>query len=278
MSKQKGLSLVEVLVAMTVSALLAAAVLTLFGGGVALARTSMSEIEAHGLARAAVEAIARDVQRAGGALGGARIAWRNGQPVPVIDSVAGVDGVRVDGVRLLIPLGAAIEVDALAGAGRYRGSSRSGLQRGRLVAGVGVPGARPVLLGIVVSLTRTNRITVAWAPAEALVIEQEGEVRALVPVSLREFAAVERDAELQLRRRDFAGRWQPAVDPLAWLRLQYACDLDGDGRVDGPLRTVACGTGVVAVRVSAAARAAFAPEVQAHRWVRLRRPSQTDRV
>lgn len=267
MSKQKGASLVELLVAMTVSALLAAAVLTLFGGGVALARTSMSEIEAHALARAAVEAIARDLQRAGGALGGARIAWRNGQPVPVVDSVAGVDGVRV-----LIPLAAAIEVDALAGAGRYRGSSRSGLELGRLVAGVGVPGARRVLLGIVVSLTRTNLITVAWAPAEALVIEQEGEVRALVPVSLREFAAVDRDGELQLRRRDFGGRWQPAVDPLAWLRLQYACDVDGDGRVDGPLRTVACGTGVVAVRVSAAARAAFAPEVQAHRWVRLRRP------
>lgn len=277
MKSESGFSLVEMLVAAACTGLLAAAVLTLLAGGAALGRTSMAEIEAQALAQAAVDALAVDLEQAGRGLEGAGECISDGSTVPVVQPLGAA------AVRILLALADAIEVEPIEGPGRYRLSSTSGIDSDVLVAGLGTPGTEPVaLLGRVRSVTRPRRGSrarmgvgeIAWAASEARLIQARGPVRALLPVTLRELGTVRREGAVQLRRRNQGGRWQPIVDGLEWVRIQYLVDEDGDGMPDGPTRELAlagaAGT-IVGAHVAAAARAGEARLQVAERWVRIGR-------
>ncbi len=270
-----GFSIIELLIAATCTALIAAGVLSLMIGSTRSGRRLLAEAEIRGLARAAAATIAEDLERAGRGAEGIRSVQENGSAEPPIVPVLG--GL----VRILLPLAESVEVEPLAGGGRYRMATRVGLRPGARVLGLGLTRGRPAAAGIIGRVRssppagrgptpRTGVVEVAWAAAEAAAIAATGEVRGLLPVAWREYALISRDGGLQLRRRDEDGYWQPVVDGLLGLAIDYLVDHDDDGRPDGglvPLPPEA--SRILGARIRAEAVLGEWDPVVVERWVRV---------
>jgi len=182
-------------------------------------------------------------------------------------------------VRLLLPSGPALEVEPAPGRWRYRARGIDGLIRGGLVAGLirrGAPGPLPLgrLRSRVVArrgpAPRMGVVEVGWAASEATLIAESGDVRALLPVTWRRYDLAARGGALQLRRRDDGGRWQPVVDGLLGVRIDYLVDRDGDARADGGLtRAPNSSATIVGARIRAEAVIGDWAPVVVERWVRV---------
>lgn len=234
-----GFSIVELLVAAACTSLIAAAILSLLVGSTNSGRQLIAEAEIRALARAAAVTLAEELEGVGRGAEGVWLVAEHGEQVPVIQPVVG--GL----VRLLVPMSDSVEVEPIHGSSRYRVGTRGGLAPGVTVLGLGWSGAgtRVGPGGRVRSLVPPGRgrlprpgvVEIQWAGREAAAIQAGGEVRALLPAVWREYALVRRDQGMQLRRRDASGRWQPVVDGLLGVSIDYLVDRDGDGRPDGGL-------------------------------------------
>lgn len=246
MTDARGTSLLELLVALGCTALVAAAVLPLVVGSSRLGRDRMERADAGSAAAAAAAAVAGDLGRVGVGFEGATAARRQGTEVPLVEAVA------EDGVKMLLARGEVVEVATNMAGGRatgpYRAARRGGLAPGSDVVAIGSPGAgrgEPVPLGEVVEVVSVAsgdvRIRVAFAAPEVAYLEDVGAPRALVPVVVRQYGT--RPAAVaglwQLWRRDDGGPRQPVADDVTRLRLEFYRDLDGDGVAeDGPTTTI----------------------------------------
>lgn len=210
-----GSSVIEVLVALTCTGMLAAAVLSLMVDGVATVRARLAQVDAESRSRDALLAVDLVLREAGAGLEGARSIALEGELLAVVE-------LAPDSLRTVIPLEPAREVEPQTG-GRLRLASVAGWEPRDLVVGLGVRGdpADPAPAGRIVDVQRDRprgpsggSVRVAWAPAEAAVLAAEGEPRALVRVAVREFARRSGELGIELRRRDLGGRWQPVTDAL----------------------------------------------------------------
>ncbi len=228
----RGFSLLELLVAMVCTTLIAAAISSILVGTASVSRREWSAIRARGIARAAVSAVAADVARAGTGLERGGAVQRDGERIPIVSS----DG--ASGLRIVRTLGEAVEIVALVAPGVYEVEATGALVVGGSVVGVDLPGrpvAAPLPVGRVAALSAgiiSDEVVVAWSPAEVLSLAAWGQPRALVPVRFRQYAVRAQAGALQLRRRDEGGSWQPIADGLDWFRIAWTLDTDGDGIPD----------------------------------------------
>ena len=228
----RGFSLLELLVAMVCTTLIAAAISSLLVGTAAVSRREWTAIRARGIARAAVSGVAIDVARAGIGLERAGAVQRDGERFPIVSSNG------ASGLRVVRTLGEAVEIAALVAPGVYEVEATGALVVGGSVVGVDLPGrpvAAPLPVGRVAALFAgiiNDEVVVAWSPAEVVSLAAWGEPRALVPVRIREYEVRSRAGALQLRRRDEGGSWQPIADGLDAFRISWAVDTDGDGIAD----------------------------------------------
>ena len=233
--RQAGTGLIEVMVALLCTSLLAAGVLALVGDAAWLCRQQRAGIEARQQALVAADIVARELAAAGARLEGARaVDWR-GEVVPVIEP-------RADGLAVIAGSGAAVEVEPLiagdlGGARRsYRAATmrppgarrdRVGLEADERVVGVGLVDEEGLPASVLPAGTvrevavdaGRGRVVIDWDRAPPT------PVRALVPVRRRELglrpdAGAGIDGMWQLRRRDDDGRWQPMVDAIAELVIR----------------------------------------------------------
>lgn len=222
---QRAFSLVELLVALAVTTLVAAAIVPTFVQGVGAARQRRDDLEARTLAGAVADTVSRDLRQVGRFLEGARLVQLRGRRIDLVEGG--------DGVRLVRSLGPSVEVGETAGTDGYWVSASEQLEPEVLVAALGQPG-RPrgaalpvgpvesVLEGVGGALVR-----VGWSRPEAALIRGWGEPRALVPIRLREYEVVERNGMPMLRRRDAGGYWQPVSDGVVRLRVAVGAEAGG---------------------------------------------------
>lgn len=248
MIEKRGFSLLELLVAMVCTMLVAGAISSILVGTASASRREWTAIRARGIARAAVSGVAGDVARAGNGLERANAVQRGGERMPIVSSNG------ASGLRVVRTLGDAVEIVALVAPGVYEVETTGALVVGGSVVGVDLPGrpaAAPLPVGRVAAFSAgiiNDQIVVAWLPSEALNLAAWGEPRALVPVRIREYEARPRAGALQLRRRDEGGSWQPIADGLEEFRVTWTLDTNGDGIPDaratsfsGPGSGRACG-------------------------------------
>jgi len=231
-SGMRGFSLLELLIAMLCTALVAGAVSSILVGTASASRREWTAIRARSIARAAVSGVAGDITRAGKGLEGANTVQRGGERMPIVSS-NGASGLRV--VRTLAD---AVEIIAVVAPGFYEVGTIEALVVGGSVVGIDLPGrptAAPLPVGRVARLSAgilNDEVFVAWSPSEALNLAAWGEPRALVPVRVREYEARAWAGALQLRRRDEGGSWQPIADGLEEFHVAWTLDTDGDGIPD----------------------------------------------
>ncbi len=228
----RGFSLLELLVAMVCTMLVAGAIASILVGTASASRREWTAIRARGIARAAVSGAAGDIARAGIGLERASAVQHGGERIPIVSSNG------ASGLRVVRTLGDAVEIAALVAPGVYEVETTGALVVGGSVVGVDLPGrpaAAPLPVGRVAALYAgiiNDEVVVAWSPSEALNLAAWGEPRALVPVRIREYEARPRAGALQLRRRDEGGSWQPIADGLEEFRVTWTLDTDGDGIPD----------------------------------------------
>jgi len=253
-----GFSLLELLVASTCSALIAAAVFSLMVGSAQTARREWGAVAARRVAAAAVARVADDLSRAHFGLeavdsvqvGGARIGYASAAAGSLL--------------RVVVATGRAAEVLALGPGAAYTVAATEVLHPGDSVVAVGLPGrppSAPLPLGSVAAITPYgghNEVLVAWRPAEAAAVAAWGPPRALLPVSLRDYDLRSFDGALQLGRRTDSGARQPVADGLEALRIEWIVDSDFDGHADAVRQGFVPGSGgrACAARVQAVARVA----------------------
>lgn len=252
-----GSVMVEMLVALTCTCLLAGAVLSLLADAARVCQERRGRIEARALARAAADLYARDLARAGHGLAGARSVGEGGEAVPVLQW--GEEGLAV--TYATAPTVAVLD----EGNGYYglAGSARgAGIAPGAVVVGLGDAAVPP--LGTVLEVLRGDggdRLRLDWSGVVAAT------VRAIVVVERRELGLVPNGDLWQLRQRAVGGNWQPSVDGLAQVQVRFAADGDGDGRPDAWETTPGPGE-IPAAHVRVVARLASGITEVAESWVR----------
>ena len=230
----RGGSLLEIVVALACTGLVAAGTMPLLVDGAAAARQRHEAVEARGLADILARTLAADIEAAGGGIEGARSVERSGVPIALVEAPA------ADSLRVLLPVGASREVWP-TGVETFWVRDIDGLAVGQLLAGVGLPGASsgdPAPGGAIAMIREGvggGLVQVVWAAAESARIRDEGPPRALLPLRLREYATQpDGTGSLRVRRRDTGGTWQPVADGVDAVELAYALDVDSDGVADGP--------------------------------------------
>lgn len=221
--------LVELLVASVCAALVGSAALTLLLNGATASARARGRTHGGARARACRDVLVANLRRGFGALEGASTAYREGLGRPRVEQ-------RDQGVVLLQSLEESAEI-AIDDDGRYRLPPERSL--GAFVPGAAVAAlpaiAGSIVLGEVVSVDTNEagtRLGVNWSAAD--VARLPDPVRALTPVRWREFAFVNSDRGVELRRRDHGGTWQPIVEGLVEIELLFASDLNGDRVAEAP--------------------------------------------
>ena len=180
-------------------------------------RGRMMRLDATMRAERCAEQLARDVRRAARGLEARSPLITPGGSVGVIEPA-------VAGVTLALAESAPVEVGEQAN-GIYRVGGSGTLAVGMHVAAIGLAdGAPGVPLGVVVRAARLSSgrlVEVAWSSAQQRVLESHGPARALVPLTLRTYQARRAETGVELRRRDDGGSWQPVVDGLAGVEIDY---------------------------------------------------------
>lgn len=232
-----GASLLELLVALGCTSLLAAAVLPLVTGSAELGRDRLQRLDAGSAAAAAAAAVAADLARIGVGLEGASAARLQGSPIPLVETGPAGE------LRLLLALGEAVEIAGAWPTGPYRATGAGELVPGVRVVAVGSAGAthgEPVPMGRVVDVRPDGlgdvQVLVAWAGPESAYLAVAGTPRGLVPVEQREYGTTPAAGGTgELWRRDAGGIRQPVADGVTGFRVGFYLDLDGDGiGEDGP--------------------------------------------
>jgi type II secretory pathway pseudopilin PulG len=276
-----GFSLLELLVAVTCTLLLAGAVFSLMEGSARAGRRRWGEVAAGTVARAAVASVAEDLAAAGRGVEHADSVQRNG----VVIRRASSDPVTA--LRAVLPAGPVAEIWGHVGASTYLVVAGGAPRIGTSVAAVDQPlrpVAAPLPAGVVVGATRIGamiELSVAWYAPEAAVVASWGLPRALAPVFVRSYEVRRLPGGLQLRRRDDGGSWQPIADGIDAFDVYWILDTDGDGVPDtrrsrwlGGAGSRACAVQLEARVRSPATRlvggpAAATKPVVARRWIRL---------
>jgi hypothetical protein len=263
-----GFSLLELLVAVCCTALLAGAVLPLLVGSARAERHRARALEAELRVDSALRAMSADLRVVCVGLEGGRSVRRGGQDTPIVGPLPN------GGIRILRSLGPALEVGAAFDANTYEVGTVGALEAGVEVAAVGQPG-RPagaaVPAGSVVSVSAGGGgaiVQVSWG-AEVVAW---GLPRALLPITWREYELRSLDGAYQLRRRDRGGSWQPVVDDLSAVTIRYLIDQDGDGIPDEATSAGAdpgAGERLLWVVLEASAEPIFGQEVESRAWVRV---------
>jgi type II secretory pathway pseudopilin PulG len=267
-----GYSLLELIVAAGCTTLLAGAVLPLLVGGASAERHRSRLLSAELRLDSALRAVTLDLRAAGVGLEGADSVERDGHVETIAGPAAG------GGLRVLRTLGPAHEITAAIDSDSYRLGDSGNLQPGALVLAVGLPerppGA-PLPAGTVISVFPTGQgaiVDISWGSSAGDVLAW-GPPRALLPVTWREYQLRSLDDAYQLRRRDLGGSWQPVVDELSGLAIDYLVDRNGDSMPDDVISSGTspdAGERILIVRLEAHAAPAFAREIEAMAWVRVR--------
>jgi type II secretory pathway pseudopilin PulG len=267
-----GYSLLELIVAAGCTTLLAGAVLPLLVGGATAERHRSRALNAELQMDSALRAITLDLRAAGVGLEGAQSVQYAGQ----IEAIVGPtpDG----GLRVLRTLGPALEIATALDSDSYQLGESGSLQAGALVIAVGLPARPPAAAlpaGTAMSVFPSGQgeiVDISWGASAGDVLAW-GPPRALLPVTWREYQLRALDDVYQLRRRDLSGTWQPVVDELSGLAIDYLVDHDGDSIPDEVRDSGAppeAGVRILIVRLEARAEPAFDREISARAWVRVR--------
>ncbi len=107
-----------------------------------------------------------------------------------------------------------------------------------------------------VRVSSERLIEVAWNASQLRILQEHGPVRALVPLMLRTYQIRPATTGDELIRRDDGGNWQPVVDGLAGVEIDYGL-MGNPGTL--PLSAAASlslPAAIVVARVDCAARAA----------------------
>ena len=278
----RGYSLLELLIAMVCTTLVAGAVSSLLVSTASATRREWSAVRARAVARAAVAGVADDLARAGVGLERAATVQPDGPRVPIVSSNG------ASGLKVVRTTGDAAEITTVVALGVYEIDTTSALVVGGSVVGVDVPGrlaTAPLPMGRVAALTArisAAEIVVAWSLPAAASLAAWGGPRALVPVRVREYDTRPYGGALQLRRRDEGGSWQPIADGLDAFRATWIVDTDGDGIGDARAANFsgaggrrACGLWIEAdvrpwsARSDAPPAARTPPTESASRWIDL---------
>ncbi len=211
--------LVELLVASSCTGLLAAGVLGLMVNTAGTVHDRLTRLDATMRAARCAEELSRDLRRSARGLE---------SRLPLITSAGIVGVVEPDAaganVALALPMAAPVEVDELVD-GRYRVATPGALAVGMQVAVVGLADAAPAVP--VAAVVRAGRVSseglveVAWNASQLRILREHGPVRALVPLTLRTYQIRPARTGAELIRRDDGGRWQPVVDGLAGVEIDY---------------------------------------------------------
>jgi len=267
MSRNGGYVLVELLVASACAALVGAAALTLLLNGASAAAGARSRLHGDDLARACRDALLTELTAALSGLEGATATLQENFPRPRVEAWEDPTG---RGLALLLPAGRSAEVE-VDGSGAYRvprGSAAGGLTPGTLVAALPAVGSVAVL-GRVASVGMSaagTGLVVTWTAAAAAHLPEP--VRALTPVQWRELAWSQEAGGVSLRRRHAGGTWQPVVDGLAKVEVDFLMDRDADGVADPPLAPPPSAPTVGRIRGARAACQTLAAGVTSSGWAR----------
>ena len=252
-AQRQGFSLLELIVAVLCTSLLAGAVFSVLVSGAASTRRRWATFSAQAAADAAVTAVARDARQAGEGLEGGDSIRLHGERLAIVSASA------AGGIRMLRALGPVREVVKARPDGVYEIDGVTAIEIGTIVAAVGLP-ERPATAalpaGVVVGSFRrisTLELRVAWGTAVGT-LDEWGEPRAVVALELREYGVRRIDEAWQLRRRDGGRSWQPVVDDLDSFSVGWILDRDGDAVGDTRIESAPGATDVVcAVVVEATA-------------------------
>ena len=212
-----GYALVELLVASSCMGLLAAGVLGLMVNTADTVRDRMMRLDATMRAERCAEQLARDLRRATRGL-------ETRAPLITVGGLVEVIEPAATGVTLALARSAPVEVDERAN-GTYRVAGSGVLAVGMRVAAIGLAGDAPAVpLAVVVGVARVSSerlVEVAWNASQQRILQQHGPTRALVPLVSRTYQTRSVPAGEELRRRDDDGSWQPVVDGLAAVEIDY---------------------------------------------------------
>ncbi len=261
-----GLSLLELLVAVTCTLLLATAAFSLIVGSARAARRQWSGAASLAVARGAVASVGEDLGSAGRGLEDADEVQQNGMVIRRASSDPTM------ALRAVLPAGPVAEIWAQVGASTYRVPVAGAPAMGASVAAVDQPlrpAGAPLPVGTVVGKVRLGglvELSVAWRAAEAVLVSNWGPPRALAPVTVRVYDVRSSGGRLRLRRRDLGGSWQPIADGLDGFDVHWILDTDADGVADsrrgrwlGAAGSRACAVQIEARVRSAAGRTATGP-------------------
>ena len=274
-ARNTGFSLLELMLAALCTSLVAGAVLSLLVSSAASARRRLDALSAQAAVDAAVSAIARDLRQLGVGLENARAVWLGGQRYPLVSQDA------AGGLMLLLTGSSPLEIGEHLPGGRFLVPAGHGLSPGDSVAAVGQPrraAGEPLPGGAVAVVTRGvggDTVAVAWDAVASSMLADGGQPRALLPITVREYATSEERGGMSLRRRNPPGRWQSVADNLTELSITFLLD---DPDVAGGARVLTLPPGseerLVQVAVEAGVETRDGPRVTAAEWVRIRRASQ----